>query len=98
MDSTTVKVHPVGAGALKSGPQSIGKSRGGWTTKIRMVAADGRTAMTFSLSLGQPRDTPEGRKLPKRFGPPRHNPSLLMGRAYESNVTRQLASALGFSP
>ena len=24
----------------KIGPQSIGKSRGGWTTKIHMVAAD----------------------------------------------------------
>ena len=36
----------------KNGPQSIGKSRGGWTTKIHMVAADARTAMTFSLSPG----------------------------------------------
>ena len=98
MDSTTVRVHPVGAGALRNGPQSIGKSRGGWTTKIRMVAADGRTAMTFSLSPGQPRDAPEGRKLPKRIAPPRRNPSLLMDRAYESNVTRQLALALGFTP
>ena len=33
-----VKVHPDGTGALKkNGPQSIGKSRGGWTTKIHMV-------------------------------------------------------------
>ena len=33
MDSTIVKVHPDGTGALKkNGPQSIGKSRGGWTT------------------------------------------------------------------
>ena len=39
MDSTIVKVHPDGAGALKKkGPQAIGKSRGGWTTKIHMVA------------------------------------------------------------
>ena len=39
MDSTTVKVHPDGTGAFKrNGPQSIGKSRGGWTTKIHMVA------------------------------------------------------------
>jgi transposase len=29
MDSTIVKVHPDGTGALKNGPQSIGKSRGG---------------------------------------------------------------------
>jgi hypothetical protein len=38
-DSTIVKLHPAGSGALeKTGPQSIGKSRGGWSTKIHMVA------------------------------------------------------------
>ena len=35
-------------GRAKKLPQSIGKSRGGWTTKIHMVAADARTAITFS--------------------------------------------------
>ena len=42
------------------GPQAIGKSRGGWTTKIHMVAADARTAITFSLSPGHNHDAPEG--------------------------------------
>ena len=43
MDSTSVKVHPDGTGAFKkNGPQSISKSRGGWTTKIHMVAADAK--------------------------------------------------------
>ena len=69
MDSTIVKVHPDGTGALKkNGPQSIGKSRGGWTTKIHMVAADARTAITFSLSPRQAHDAPEGRKLLTRLG------------------------------
>ena len=40
--------------ALKKTPQSIGKSRGGWTTKIH----NARTAITFSLSPGQA--PPEG--------------------------------------
>ncbi len=35
--STSVKVHLDGTGALKNGPQSIGKSRVGWTTKIHLV-------------------------------------------------------------
>ena len=35
--------------ATKNGPQSIGQSRGGWTTKIHLVAADARTALTFEL-------------------------------------------------
>jgi hypothetical protein len=33
LDSTIVKVHPDGTGALKEGPQAIGQSRGGWSTK-----------------------------------------------------------------
>ena len=82
----------------KNGPQSIGKSRGGWTTKIHMVASDARTAITFSLSPGQAHDAPEGRKLLNRLGSQVQNPYLLMDRAYEGNETRQLALALGFTP
>ena len=82
----------------KNGPQSIGKSRGGWTTKIHMVAADARTAVTFSLSPGQARDAPEGRKLLGRLGLQDQNRFLLMDRAYQGNETRQLALALGFTP
>ena len=53
MDSTIVKVHPDGTGALKKTvPNPSADSRGGWTTKIHMVAADARTAITFSLSAG----------------------------------------------
>src|SRR5690606_38051419 len=78
-------------GSKKNGPQAIGKSRGGWTTKIHMVAADARTAVTFSLSPGQPGDGPNGRELLKRLGPPDRPLHLLMDRAYEGNETRQLA-------
>ena len=76
----------------KNGPQSIGKSRGGWTTKIHMVAADARTALI------QAHDAPEGRKLLNRLGPQRENLSIVMDRAYEGNETRQLALALVFTP
>ena len=99
MDSTIVKVHPDGTGcAKKNGPQAIGKSRGGWTTKIHLVAADARTAVTFSLSPGQAHDAPEGRKLLRRLGDQRERLPLLMDRAYEGNETRQLALTLGFEP
>ena len=70
LDLTTVKVHPDGTGALKkNGPQAIGKSRGGWTTKIHMVAANARTAITFALSPGQASDAVEGRELLAGIGP-----------------------------
>ena len=98
MAGTIVKVHPDGTGALKNGPQAIGRSRGGWTTKIHMVAADARTALMFSLSPGQAGDAPEGRELLDRLGPRRGDPFLAVDRAYEGDATRQLALDFGFVP
>ena len=64
LNSTAVKVHPDGTGALKkNGPQSVGKSRADSTTKIHMVAADARTAVTFCLSPSQSGEAPKERKL-----------------------------------
>ena len=63
-----------------------------------MVAADARTAVTFSLSPGQAYDAPEGRKLLTRLGPQCPGPFLLMNRAHQGNETRQLGQALGFMP
>src|SRR5574343_1901405 len=82
----------------KNGPQSIGKSRGGWNTKVHLVAADARTAVTFCLSPGQAHDAPEGRRLLQSLGPTSRPIHLLMDRAYEGNETRQLALDLGFVP
>ena len=98
MDSTIIKVHPDGTGAPKNGPQSIGRSRGGWTTKLHMIAADARTAVTFSLSPGQAHDAPEGRKLLHRLGRQRTKLARVMDRAYEGDETRQVALDLGFEP
>ena len=82
----------------RSGPQSIGKSRGGWTTKIHLIAEDARTAIAFSLSPGNAHDAPEGRSLLSRLGPAAWPIHLLMDRAYEGDNTRQLALDLGFIP
>ena len=79
----------------KNGPQAIGKSRSGWTTKIHMVAADARTAITFALSPGQASDTIEGRKLLGGIGPLPAPLHLVMDRAYEDNETLQLALDFG---
>ncbi len=78
----------------------MGKSRGGWNTKIHLVAADERTAVTpyqvrgrlFALSPGEAHDGPEGRRLLESLGPPEPGTKLLMDRAYEGNPTRGLAN------
>ena len=80
----------------KNGVQCIGKSRGGWTTKLHMLAANERTAVAFHLSGGSCHDAPEGRKLLESQGPVYSNISLLMDRAYEGDNTRELALVLGY--
>ena len=106
LDSTTHKVHPDGTGALRRlGPQAIGRSRGGLTTKIHIVAADARTAIIYAISPTQDHDGPHGRQLLKKMGRPTKKPEgeqlklfLVADRAYEGTETRQLALALGYTP
>lgn len=62
-----------------------------------MVAADARTAITFSLSPGNAGDAPEGRKLLKTLNG-NEAEYVIMDRAYEGDETRQLVLELGFEP
>ena len=84
--------------AKKNGPQAIGKSRGGWNTKIYLVAANERMALTFALSPGQAHDAPEGRKLLSGWQRRPAQVPMVMDRAYEGDETRQLVLQLGFEP
>src|SRR3972149_362579 len=78
-------------GCKWGGPRATGKSRGGWTTKIHLVAADARTAITFALSPGQASDAVEGRALLAGIGPLPAPMYLILDQAYEDNQTLQLA-------
>ena len=63
------------------------------------MAADARTAVTFSLSPGQAGDAPEGRKLLKTFeNQGWEGASVIMDKAYEGDETRQLVLELGMTP
>jgi hypothetical protein len=77
---------------------AIGNSRGGWNTKVHMVAADERRAVIFALSLGEAHDALEGRVLLRNLGPQPLEPALLMDRAYEGDAARQLALDLSYQP
>ena len=81
--------------AKKNGPQAIGKSRGGWTTKIHMVATDARTAITFSLSPGHKHDAPEGRELLRTLKPVHSTVSMIMDRAYEGDENTAIGVGAG---
>ena len=100
LDSTIVKVHPDGTGApRKNSPQAIGKSRGGWSTKLHLAAASARDVLVWSLTPGQAGDAPEGRQLIQAMGKqPAGQVALLMDSAYQDDATRELARQLGFVP
>ena len=82
----------------KRGTQSVGRTRGGWNTKLHMVAASDRDGVIFSLSAGNCSDGPEGRALLRQLGPTDQPIYLLMDRAYEGDETRALAEELGYMP
>ena len=99
LDSSIIKVHPDGTGALKkNGPQAIGRSRGGWSTKLHLVAADERNVILWSLTPGQAGDAPQGRQLLQALGPLHEPIALLMDSAYQDDATRSLAQDRGLVP
>ena len=85
-------------GAKKNGPQAIGRSRGGCTTKIHLVSADDRCALMLKLSPGQAGDAPQGRELLEAGGPAPPDCLLIMDSAYEGDETLRLARQLGYTP
>ena len=99
LDSTSVKVHPDGTGALKKTDRRLlANPAAAGTPKIHMVAADARTAVVFALSPGNDHDAPHGRALLEELGPMPEGLPMLMDRAYEGNETRQLVLDLGMVP
>jgi hypothetical protein len=81
-------------GFKKNGPQALGRSRGGLTTKIHLVAANERTALCFRLSAGQAGDGPEGRQRLTGWSirkPPGLR-AMAMDRAYEGDAFDPRAS------
>jgi hypothetical protein len=82
----------------KNGPQAIGKSRGGWTTKIHLVAASDGCAISFRLSPGRDHDAPAGFQFLIDFGPVAEPTPLIMDRAYEGDDIRLWALNLGYVP
>jgi hypothetical protein len=79
---------------LKNGPRPTGhwQSRGGWNTRIHLVAADTRTAMAFSLPPGNDHDALAGRALIGELGEMSDGLPMFMDFAYEGDETRQLFS------
>jgi transposase len=91
VDSTIVKAHPHAAGALKgAGRQVLGRSRGGFTTKLHAVVTERGELVRYVVTGGEVADITQARGLV------RHRSSAVLGdRAYDSNACLAHVEALG---
>ena len=93
IDSTCIRAHQHAAGASteKGGQlkQALGRSRGGFSTKIHLGCINEKAAISITLTPGQASDAKEFDavflKLPAAFSPERG----MMDKAYDSNAIRQ---------
>jgi transposase len=83
LDSTIVKAHPHAAGALRRhGAQGLGRSRGGFTTKLHAVVTETGRLVRYVLTGGQVNDITQARGLL----PAREGVGIIADRAYDSDA------------
>ncbi|MCD7904698.1 MAG: transposase [Clostridiales bacterium] len=82
----------------KIGKQSIGKSRGGLTTKIHLVTASDRSVVDFALSGRESHDLPKGIKLIGNITHLKEQKYLLTDKAYEGENMHSCAENKGYIP
>jgi transposase len=111
VDSTIARAHQHAAGArtdasmqkeppggVRAEPadHALGRSRGGWTTKVHLACEQGRKTLSLRVSGGQRGDSPQfiavlaGIRVPRRAGGrPRTRPErVLADKAYSSRSNR----------
>ncbi|MFB9799581.1 IS5 family transposase, partial [Streptomonospora salina] len=108
VDSTTCRAHPHAAGARRTpqdqveppGPEpadhALGRSRGGWGTKLHLACEQGRKPLSVVAGAGQSGDSPQFARVLGgirigRCGPgrPRTRPDrVLADKAYSSRANR----------
>ncbi len=112
VDSTTARAHVHAAGARRDSSQRIpeepedhalGRSRGGWSTKIHLVCEQDRHVVAFLLTPGQAGDSPQMIPVLQRIrvprpgvGRPRTRPDRVLGdKAYSSRGNRAYLARRG---
>lgn len=85
LDSTIIKAHPDAAGARSRSPDSeaLGRSRGGFTTKVHALVSVGGRWVAGCLSPGQRADITQA--IPLLDGCGERPRQLVADRAYDSN-------------
>ncbi len=106
VDSTTVRAQRAAAGAKKAGTeartnaaeQALGRSRGGFTTKVHLLC-DGRgVPLSVHLSAGQCHDSPQLAPSFEAVTVPVRLKVLVADRGYDSAAIRSQLSGQGIAP
>lgn len=102
VDSTIMRAHHHAAGARRGGTDNepadhaLGRSRGGWTTKLHLACEQGLKPLSVLLTVGQAGDSPQfiavldAISVPRLgLGRPRVRPDrVLADKAYSSRANR----------
>jgi transposase len=87
---------PGGAAGVEPADHALGRSRGGWTTKLHLGCEQGRKPLSILITAGQRGDSPQFIAVLERIrvprldgGRPRTRPGRVLGdKAYSSNGNR----------
>jgi transposase len=96
VDSTVVRAHQHAAGGPGDGPdRALGRSRGGWGTKIHLAACDERTALGIALTAGQAGDAPAFEPTLCDVPDETAATAVVADRSYDSDAIRADLTAAG---
>jgi transposase len=84
IDSTIIKAHPHAAGALKRGerPEALGRSRGGFSTKLHALVTEHGRLVRYVLTGGEVSDITQAKELVSKDVA---GSGIVGDRAYDSN-------------
>ena len=92
LDSTVICAHPCAAGGEglvgNSQNQALGRSRGGFGTKIHAVTGSENLPLHLALSAGQAADCRQGLPLVQKVGEDKQIKALACDRSYDTNEIR----------
>ena len=96
IDSAIIRAHPCAAGYEKDQHirECLGRSKGGFTTKIHMVVDALGQALRFSLTPGQRHDIPQTSTLLHGF----EHANIIADKAYDSNALIDQIQAQNYVP
>jgi transposase len=92
IDTSIVRVHQHGACITRNQRQSMGRSRGGLTSKIHAVVDSNGLPVRLALSPGETHDVRLAKKLLSRL---KSGSMLLADRGYDADWIRELAMKKG---